>query len=201
MGCKSLLPFAFPRTGAPARRFDDPRGRATAIFHGGWGRMFYPKSPPLVVLGVGWMQGGAPGDGRRDGRGRIVRLGCGCVAMTARATWLRVDWQSGVRGRAGVSVGVYHLPSQCTGRRRRCPWTSLWLRCGAPFPFVAPGENLIQVCWWWLIVVVPLEAPLWSPCFAIVRLTFPPWIARWSPSTPNGYPLSSLVCLVILEGV
>ena len=69
-----------------------------------------------VGLGVVWLQGGGSGGGRRDVRGRSVRLRCGQANMAAWVAWLRVVGGVQVQ-RWGVSAGVHHLSSTLTGRR------------------------------------------------------------------------------------
>ena len=48
------------------------------------GCALWPKLITLVGPGGVWMQGGGPGGGRHEVRGRDLRLGCGRAATTTR---------------------------------------------------------------------------------------------------------------------
>ena len=94
------------------------------------GCALWPKLITLVGPGGVWMQGGGPGGGRHEVRGRDLRLGC---ERAATATWVGGRWWLTELGCFG-GVGVLGFIT--------CP---IWVRLLYSHVITAPGTVICTI--------------------------------------------------------
>ena len=136
------------------------------------------KSLSFEGAGTVWMLGSGPGSGRSVDLGQIAQL-CGRADMAAQAAWMGVVGGAGLCRRVGapgfITCLVLVLADGGSVRGRR------FLPAGSVVVLTSPsgysGRKLDLRDRTVAAMVVPLlEAPFWSPCSAVGRLTSPRWL-------------------------